>query len=174
MMLRSRISLRLWGRRSVRPVIYRVYQCIDSKITDHIWPSSPPPRSAPLRPPTLVGAGAVPGLISGDEPRLVLLRDLPLEWTVGISPRGAGTGEGEPPLPGQNVTQQFLSGNPLPGARAVMAISRGKPCPGSGADAGFSGERESGPESGSSPGSPRSLPRVFSVQTQFLQIAIRL
>jgi len=48
---------------------------------------------------------------------------------------------------------------PLPGARAVMAISRGKPCPGSGADAGFPGERESGPESGSSPGSPRALHR---------------
>jgi hypothetical protein len=48
---------------------------------------------------------------------------------------------------------------PLPGARAVMAISRGKSCSGSGADAGFPGERESGPESGSSPGSPHALDR---------------
>ena len=79
-----------------------------------------------------------------------------------------------------------------------MAISRGKPCPGSGADAGFPGDGESEPESGSSPESPRALDRGgyrhgvgltgrglapspvsasclhFSVQTQFLQIAIRL
>ena len=128
---------------------------------------SPTERSPPSPHPAREGARAVPGLISGDEPRLVLLQDLPLEWTVGISPRGGGDRGGGTPLPGQNVTQQFLSGKPHParppasfpalGAGAVMAIAGRKPCPGSGADAGFPGERESGPESGSSPGSPRAL-----------------
>ncbi|OPZ58405.1 MAG: hypothetical protein BWY88_01051 [Synergistetes bacterium ADurb.Bin520] len=95
-----------------------------------------PPRPASgLLPCPLPGRRQCVG-IPGGKPYPVLLRDLPMKWTVGISPSP------------QVGTHKFLSGNPprprcallprpLPGARAVMAISRGNPCPGSGADAGF-------------------------------------
>jgi len=64
-----------------------------------------------------------------------------------ISPRGEGTGEGARPLPGQNDTRKFLSGNPHParpsassptrGAGAVRGDTRWEAVPGSGIDAGF-------------------------------------
>ena len=87
-----------------------------------------------------------------------------------ISPWGRGPGRETPsprakchptvPLRQPPPRPRFaLLPRPLPGARAVMAISRGKPCPGSGADAGFPGDGESEPESGSSPESPRALDR---------------
>jgi len=54
-----------------------------------------------LHPARAAGAGSVPGRISGEQPCPALLRDLPVHWTVGISPLGVGlTGRGNSfPLP---------------------------------------------------------------------------
>ncbi len=71
----------------------------------------PRPRFA-LLPRPREGAGAVMA-ISGGQPSPVLLRDLPLEWTVGISSWGEGTGEGETPSP-QAGTRTFLLKVPAP------------------------------------------------------------
>ncbi len=90
-----------------------------------------------------------------------------------ISPRGEGTGEGARPLPGQNDTRKFLSGNPHParpsassptrGAGAVRGDIRWEAVPGSSADVGFPEDREESAsenqlETGSSPVPPRFLP----------------
>ena len=84
-------------------------------------------------------------------------------WEYRHGGRGPGRGNPSPRAkchPTVPLRPRFaLLPRPLPGARAVMAISRGKPCPGSGADAGFPGDGESEPESGSSPESPRALDR---------------
>jgi len=91
-----------------------------------------------------------------------------------ISPRGEGTGEGARPLPGQNDTRKFLSGNPHParpsvssptrGAGAVRGDIRWEAVPGSSADVGFPEDREESAsenrlETGSSPVPPRAVDR---------------
>jgi hypothetical protein len=94
--------------------------CIDAKITDHIWPSSPPPWSAPIpiRPPTppppggggshgdsrwnaTPGGGADAGFPKDREESVsekrVLPRDLPVRWTVVAIAIGVVLSEGEVP-----------------------------------------------------------------------------
>jgi len=54
-------------------------------------------------------------------PERVLLRVLPLERTVGISPLGEGTGEGVSPSP-QAGTHTFPLKAPAPGGAQYMGI----------------------------------------------------
>ena len=68
----------------------------------------------------------MPGRISGEQPYPALLQDLPMLWTVGISPRGEGlTGRGNLfPLPCLSCSRYLASaGIPLP----ARAFGKGYP-----------------------------------------------
>ena len=119
---------------------------IDSKITDRIWPSSPHPARE--------GARAVPGRISGDEPRLVLLRDLPLEWTVGISPRGRGN-----PSPRAKRHPTVLLRQPPPGGEGSHGDISWEAVPRERCRSRFPGRRGEWARIRFFPGSPRAPDR---------------
>ncbi len=101
-----------------------------------------PPAPAALLPRPHRGRGPCVA-ISGEQPCPALLQDLPMLWTVGISPPGEGpTGRGNLfPLPCLSCSNHLT---PLPAAlfppaiRAVPGrIPGGRQCPGSSAGAGF-------------------------------------
>ncbi len=102
----------------------------------------------------------------------VLPRILPVQWTVGISPWGEGTGEGVSPSPGK-ISPKSSSPAPPPRPRCALlpAPSRGRgqswrypgrAVPGSGSRAGFPGGESQNPV----------LPRVLPVQWTVVAIAM--
>jgi len=82
-----------------------------------------------------VSGGGAGGGFSGEggraSPDLVRPRVLPVQWTVGISPWGEGTGEGEAPSP-QAGTRTFLfkAPGPRPPEGGSTWDTREKPSPG--------------------------------------------
>ena len=87
-----------------------------------------------LHPARAAGAGSVPGRISEEQPCPALLRDLPVHWTVGISPLGERlTGRGNlfplPCLPHFNHLTSRQHPLPAPPPAATHALLPAAPTP---------------------------------------------
>ncbi len=75
-------------------------------------PATPAPPALRAPPPSPPGAGQC----VATKPYPVLLRDLPVEWTVGISPWGEGAGEGVSPFPGKMSPKTLMRPRSATGA----------------------------------------------------------
>ena len=147
----------------------------------HSLPAPHPARACGAPPPPHPGRGPCPGVyqvssrirgVAGGPPCPALLQDLPMCWTVGISPLGEGpTGRGNSfPLPclprSSHLTSPaspspvfhtptilLLAGPPTPPAPSALLP---RPLPGAGS---VRGDTWWAAVSGSSPGSPHAVDR---------------
>jgi len=136
----------------------------------------PPPRPCLRRSSPAPSRGRGPCVaISGEQPCPALLQDLPMLWTVWISPRGVGlTGRGNlfplPCLPHSNHLTSCRHPWPAPSCRLSIhfcrhphparAFGRGYPCTSAGGRVCARAYIRGAAVSGSSPGSPHAVDRV--------------
>ena len=151
--------------------INRAYLTFVPSQTERSPPSPHPTRASRSSPAPARGRGQSWRYPAGSRSRF-FSGISPCSGPRGYRHVGRGPGRGSP-LPGQNGTRKFLSGNPHParpsvssptrGAGAVRGDIRWEAVPGSSADVGFPEDREESAsenrlETGSSPVPPRFLP----------------